>query len=349
MDNKGNCKWTGQIGGRFDLQNRPTDLHLDGYGNLYLVGKFEYEMDFDPGEGVFQGNGLLNSGFIVKMKESGEFITAGTFSGRDTFDNHIYVNSITSHNGAVLAAGALFGKVDLNPGIDDLFVIAPNGWLDRSKPFINKFNFCSISDTGYSRIESCNPIWSPGNNEYWNESGVYSDLIGSSKGCDSLVFIDLTILPTDTPDIYRFGDTLFTNPVYINYMWYKDDSIQLPSTQPILSISGNGSYTLAIENEEGCIWWSEAFVVTDIDESFSMDHVSISPNPFINELTILNENYQSDELNLFIYDLNGELVFQKKSVENQIQLQLQDFETGIYQLIISGGNQRKKIKLLKLN
>ena len=52
----------------------PQGLHQDPIGNVYIVGSFQYTVDFDPTGNVFnvESEGLLD-GYLLKIKPDGSW------------------------------------------------------------------------------------------------------------------------------------------------------------------------------------------------------------------------------------------------------------------------------------
>jgi hypothetical protein len=76
LDSNGDFVWAKRWG-NFNSDS-PSDIALDGLGNLYVTGRFENTVDFDPGIGVFNLSTLASNRntFIQKLDVQGNFIWA---------------------------------------------------------------------------------------------------------------------------------------------------------------------------------------------------------------------------------------------------------------------------------
>lgn len=79
FDVNGNYLWAKGMGGTSDEES--SGLALDEYGNVYATGSFESTVDFDPGSGIFNLTPGGNTGFVVKLDNSGDFVWAQAFEG----------------------------------------------------------------------------------------------------------------------------------------------------------------------------------------------------------------------------------------------------------------------------
>src|SRR5690606_27627492 len=52
-----------------------------------------------------------------------------------------------------------------------------------------------LSSFGFTSITDCETHLSPSGNHLWDQSGIYTDTISNTAGCDSILTIDLTINP----------------------------------------------------------------------------------------------------------------------------------------------------------
>lgn len=74
-------------------------------------------------------------------------------------------------------------------------------------------------------------------------------------------------------------------------------------------------------------------LVIDIDVTHQEQtnfNVSIYPNPFNHFATVEINRFEESEYSLFVYDLQGKLVFSQMYNSNRIQIQKKDFSAGMY-------------------
>src|SRR5688572_8128899 len=102
-------------------------------------------------------------------------------------------------------------------------------------------------------ITHCGNYLHPGNSIPWTTSGIYADSAFNSQCCDSIVSINLTILPSTPVQIIGdnlscIGDTivLSANVLYSTYNWSNGD------TTSSISIYSTGNYGLLVTSANGC-------------------------------------------------------------------------------------------------
>ncbi|MFL3662628.1 MAG: SBBP repeat-containing protein [Flavobacteriales bacterium] len=109
-----NFEWAKSIGGT--AQDHGSSVVIDDSGNIYITGKFEGTVDFDPGIGIYNltSNGVYSDVFITKLDASGNFewaknIGGSSFDVGHSIDVDIYGNVYTT--------GSFIGTVDFDPGV----------------------------------------------------------------------------------------------------------------------------------------------------------------------------------------------------------------------------------------
>jgi hypothetical protein len=185
-----------------------SNVAVDASGNVYTIGSFYFQLDFDPGPGTY----ILSSVdeydiFVSKLDASGNFIWAKSFGGTGSD----YGRSVTVDvAGNVILAGTFKNTVDFNPG-SGIYNITSNGDFDI---FIVKLDF------------SGNFLWAGG------IGGTEDEYINS-------------ITVDDVGNIYTTGffegsgdyDPSFAGSYYLNSSGY-------PSTF-ILSVNSSGNFQWA--------------------------------------------------------------------------------------------------------
>ena len=73
-DSTGRFIWAKRIGGGFS--DDVLDIKMDNRSNLYILGKFQSTVDFDPGPGVFNVTTTFLSGFLLKLDNNGNFLSS---------------------------------------------------------------------------------------------------------------------------------------------------------------------------------------------------------------------------------------------------------------------------------
>ena len=122
LSNNGDLIWAKQFGNGSTVYHNSNiyDIACDAQGNIYTVGGFAGNCDFDPGPGVF--NLLANSvsdGFITKLTSDGNFVWAKLIGNMtNAYNGWLFSRSITIDNlGNVITTGWFIGRYDFDPGL----------------------------------------------------------------------------------------------------------------------------------------------------------------------------------------------------------------------------------------
>jgi len=128
----GDYLWTQTWGGT--LSDACFNIAIGTSDNLYLCGKFEGTVDFDPGIGTVNKTSAGDSdGFILCLNSSGSYLWVDTWGGAG-FDacSDVHVTA----TGLLFAAGAFDGTSDLDPSAGT-FNVTSNGGRDA---FVSQFD-----------------------------------------------------------------------------------------------------------------------------------------------------------------------------------------------------------------
>src|SRR5690606_37079455 len=71
---------------------------------------------------------------------------------------------------------------------------------------------------GFTSITDCETHLSPSGNYLWDQSGIYTDTISNTAGCDSILTIDLTINP-ETNSAHNIVSCFSYTPPSENAVW----------------------------------------------------------------------------------------------------------------------------------
>jgi hypothetical protein len=144
----------------------------------------------------------------------------------------------------------------------------------------------------------------------------------------------------------------------ITYSWFLNDLLAGNGPEISLNITSPGLYTLKLHlSGENCEFETiTTFSVTQestvgIETSESASGFIIYPNPS-REVLNVQINRKLGFTKLSVYDASGRMVHNEPVLNNQgqqaIQLQLNDYNSGIYQVILEGSNSRSSAKFTKL-
>lgn len=172
LDTAGNFIWAKQLAGTGTKVN--TSLAIDSNNHIYFSGRgYGTSLDVDPGQSTYMVNG---GEFTVKLNSSGNFVWATNINGHLAVDN--------SKN--VYVTGSFELTKDFNPG-SGVTNRTSNGLTDI---FLLKLNQnCGVFDFFFEF--ACDSFTY--NGITYTTSGNYSQLFYTAQGCDSTMYINLTI------------------------------------------------------------------------------------------------------------------------------------------------------------
>ncbi len=201
-------------------------------------------------------------------------------------------------------------------------------------------------------IEQCDPYTSPISNETWTSSGNYTVVLENSNGCDSIIFIDLTIPTFDLSLMISDDGMMMTSVVNdASYQWLDCDNsfANLPGeTSQSFTPTNNGSYAVEI-NQNNCKDTTEclSFVnVSNVDLNL-VDQVSIFPNPTNGSILIEFSRIQKNT-KIQLVTTHGQ-VLKTRTVENTHRIQLEvEYPSGLYFVkMVDEYNKQGVFKLMK--
>ena len=176
-------------------------------------------------------------------------------------------------------------------------------------------------------------------------SGVYSAVLTNQYGCDSLLLLNLTVLPAIDTSLSFTNDTLFSNATACTYQWFNCDSnkINVGATNSSFkpTLAGHYAVILTSTNNANCVDTSNCRMVrlnTGIS-SFTINNsqLTIYPNPCGNKLSISGMQL-SGNTKIEVLDVLGQVVFNKSinnSTNQPIQLDVSNFTSQIYLLKVT--------------
>jgi hypothetical protein len=213
---------------------------------------------------------------------------------------------------------------------------------------INIMTGCLNNTTSSITESACNTYTSPSGVIY-TSSGIYTDVIPNSVGCDSIITIDLTVVSVDS-SITQNGVTLTSSQSGATYQWLDcDNSNTLIAGEINQSFTAQNTGNYAVEIfYNGCMSTSNCIFVdmSSIPDS-QWEGLLLHPNPVNDILTISIPNiYQ--ELGISILDIQSKVLHVKsktKSAENTIDMS--GYASGLYILKITSNDSYIEFKVIK--
>ena len=162
----------------------------------------------------------------------------------------------------------------------------------------------------------------------YNSSGIYSDVLIDSQGCDSTVVTDLTVTEV-IASVAQSGGYLSANvssglPPY-TYSWNTGE------TSSSISITSNGQYWVIVTDANGCVSQKYFINVSSLPSStfeVNQDDINIYPNPTDGVVNIeLSNNVKYSNYEVQILNNIGEVVFEDI---NSKSLLMNYLSSGLY-------------------
>jgi len=319
LDSNGNCIW----GKSFPKNNVWINaIKADSIGNTFICGG-------DTAMAIM-GNDTLHGGttgesFIAKLDSSGNFLWAKGPSW-DTNANGPYSIGIDKWDNSYMV-GVSYGKIvfsqdTLSLNSNSAYVVKydSNGHFVRDKAVNNgAADAISVSPNGINYVSgSYNSTVSLGGFSVSGGPGIFIAAFDSAGNCLGMQSALGSIYSSSVAGD-KNGECYTTGSVYNNSTF---GSINLPVTV------GNESVFIAKTNR----LTSTGTGLRQISETFN-----VYPNPSAGGYTM---QVSSDLLNstMFIYDINGKLIFQDKIIQQQSQIEIPSLSNGMYLIKLNTPN-----------
>jgi len=186
------------------------------------------------------------------------------------------------------------------------------------------------------------------NGKALTNSGIYSDTLTSSNGCDSIVRLDL-LLDSVEASISRLGYVLTANQGGVSYQWFECNQGFVPivgETFQTYTVTKNGSYAVSVQRNS-CVDTTdncETYVSVGIMESeYTQRDFEVSPNPTKGQLKITF--YENELTAIRIYNSYGQLIKEFIPKSSIVDVDMSSFSNGLY--YVHYKRQIKKIVLSK--
>ena len=296
-DNTGNYVWAKNMGGT--SLDAGTALQLDTLGNIYATGMFMGTSDFDPGAGIANLSSGVQSTFIAKYDNTGNYIWAKGMGGTGftVESNALKIDAL----GNIYLAGYFSGSADFDPdmGVSNL-VSAGNDDIFIAK-YNSSGNYLWAKRNGGSKYDQCFSLQLDHSGNSYMTGRIFSP--------NSFV-TNIFILKYDYAGnyleeiIFGFGD------------FDSGNSLQLDQYGSII-VTGGFSGTLDFNSNTSMSSLGSSFrnmflakyddIVTGInDQSSPSQSFKIYPNPFNEKTKILFYLSSNSSVQISLYNSLGQ-------------------------------------------
>lgn len=351
FDDNGGFVWAGSVGGTSEDQG--NSITTDPSGNVYITGFYEGTADFDPGSASFFMNsaGLMDV-FVLKLNTNGSFEWSKSMGGTSG-DEGLSITSDQSGN--VYITGYFEGTADFDPGTtilnlisigsSDIFIQKFNGdgslmWIKNIGGMLQEKGYCIASDiynnfyvTGFF---SGNVDFDPGSEILELTSQGSSDMFILSMDSDGefLWANQIGGFGSETGNHINTGTTgnIFTSGKFTGIV----DFDPTADTFNLSSGSGFGAFIQKLSQPS-----------VGIEQQNLFSQVSFFPNPNYGIVNIrLGDSLM--ETSLCIKDINGQIIFYKKNIEETFYQFDFHRPAGLYIIELSSGGNVRQFKLIKM-
>ncbi|MBN4071509.1 T9SS type A sorting domain-containing protein, partial [Crocinitomix catalasitica] len=335
LDGNGKFVWAAQMGGT-DLDQAKA-ISIDASGNIFVSGNYRGSGDYDPSSGTTT---LISGGlwdvFAVKLDTDGSYIWSESIGGSST-DKLAAMN--VDVQGSVLLAGFFQSTVDFDFTAASMY-LSSNGSYDA---FVQKLDQC-LSTSSEIYVTECSNYVSPSGAYTWTESGIYTDVVLNTGGCDSLITINLTIEEINAAvSIADF--TLTSEQSGVNYQWVDCNADYAPivgATEQSFTPGSDGNYAVIVTTDI-CTDTSECYEIKGLsiaNNEFSIE-VKFYPNPAID---VINIQFSREVNKVSVIDVRGHVLTSVDYPSNKTQFDVGSYPAGIYFFAVEtdAGVVRKK-------
>ncbi|WP_129022388.1 T9SS type A sorting domain-containing protein [Edaphocola flava] len=329
LDNNGNLIWAKNVSGYGACtldKNFSFSIKSDHLGNTYTTGYFCGSADFSPGT---PGASITSSGstdiFMMKLKPTGDFVWVRQMGGLDI---DVARSSVLDNSGNVYTTGWFRGTSDFDPAVaGSSLLTSTNNSFD-----IVVMKFSCGDSTSSTITDTTDCLGYTLNGTTYTSSGVYTTTVLNSLGCDSMITLDLTVIPVGDITVVVNNNKLETVESFTTYKWMRNGQLISGATDSTYAYTQNGDYRVIVTNANGCTDTSDIYVVNtvSIDEAASMlaNQIRVFPNPTSDMV-----NVQSPvNVDVTIIDIKGRTVNQ---VKNASRFSMKELPVGLYLLRIT--------------
>ncbi|MEM7104956.1 MAG: T9SS type A sorting domain-containing protein [Bacteroidota bacterium] len=310
---------------------RGTAIEVDHNGNVYTSGyaKTNYEAsEFFSVDGNSQSVYMEHfSIFITKYDNSGnlQWVTTNDGSYTDFLSSPDAVTSISvSEDDAVFLSSA-FSASQYPIASDTITAVEGNDG------FFAKFtDDCICSDIIYTEIDTTICYGEDYNGIMF--SGDYEFHLTGDHLCDSIVLLDLFVLPFNPPEIIQQNETLSLTFSYLDYQWFLN-GVEIPgAVEDVFVPAENGQYTVSVTGSNGCIGVSPPidFTLVSTESIENRNTIQVHPNPTSGKISIKLFEEPTVPIEFVLFHSTGQKVFQTNLKTQKSYVDLSFLAQGFY-------------------
>ncbi len=325
---------------------------LDEEENVYTIGSFKGEGDFDPGDGtvlftVFGGNDI----FVSKLNSNGNYVWAKHMGGTsDEFGQSI----VYDYEGHLYITGNFMGAVDFAPDDGGMILTSFGGRDEFTGKMDTEGNLLWVNQIGGEGDQSSYAMALDNNNNVY-VTGYFTETADFDPG-------EGTYWMTSAGDLDAFVSKLSSNGTFI---WAAgmggplyDRGMSVISDQgnvyTVGYFGGTADFDPGIENylltalgERATFISKLGAELVGVAEDMVYDGITVYPNPMNEDFHIdFNDLHQHIVVN--IYNMQGQVVLHQEYLNtNRITVSLKDAPGLYFVQVATDADQTEWIKIIK--
>ena len=315
----------------FNTQAGNNDEFTAGIGNLLSAGTYYYTFRYSLGQGCPYFYGGYNG---------------GAWNGTNNTNGALTINAAPNASSAVNACESYtwYGQTYTQSGTFTHTV--PSGAGCDSVLYLNLTIFNNVTGPTIQETACDSYTW---NGQTYFQSGTYTFNGSSQNGCDSTATLSLTInnAPSNVQVSLNQGTFTVTAQNASNFAWMDcaTNTLIPGETSATFTPTLSGSYAAVVSNACGSDTTTcEPIEVQGISEIDS-ELISVYPNPSSGIFTVASKGSIIQEV--FLYSINGELIWRNAHNTQEITLDLCAYARGTYMLRVSTNQQAHIFRLIK--
>lgn len=171
-------------------------------------------------------------------------------------------------------------------------------------------------------------------------TGDYSVVVSISQSKDTSQAHSVNILPNPTPTISFDGANLFSTPA-VSYQWYLVGSGEISgATDSLYTPTLTGVYEVEVTDNNGCKGKSSGFAITAV--GLLKSNYSSYWKVYQNEDVLVIRSDNNPNSTYSIFDITGRQIGQWESINDQLEISISNWSSGIYFIQKQGPDSETK-------
>ena len=182
-----------------------------------------------------------------------------------------------------------------------------------------------------------------------NNTGIHREVILKASGCDSVYELVVEKINTGITIVHPY---LKADDTLSSLQWldcYNNFAPYIGDTGFYFSIPSNGSYALAV-TKNGCTDTSQCIKINNLNliENIEENAFLVFPNPTANIVNLKSISNELIDSYVLINNLGTILLKKEKIDKSELNIDLFDFPSGNYYLLIQSKNLTKTLKIIRI-